>query len=68
MPSVRDCYKTKEQQELKRMKKISVEINKQTENKIDLLLKNTSASSTDSLIALLVDKAAKNLKQTRRLR
>ena len=48
------------------MRKLSIEISKTTENKIDLLLKNTSASSIDSLIALLVEKASKDLKQTRR--
>lgn len=48
------------------MRKLSIEISKTTENKIDLLLKNTSASSVESLIALLIEKASKDLKQNRK--
>ena len=49
------------------MKKLSIEISRTTANKIDVILKNSSASSIDSLIAILIDKAVNDLKQKRRL-
>jgi len=66
MLSVKDCYRTKEQERQIQMRKLSIEVSKTTENKIDLLLKNTSASSVESLIALLIEKASKDLKQNRK--
>jgi hypothetical protein len=49
----------------KPMKRITVEIDRITEVKIDKLLRNTSASSISSLIAILVDQGLKTNKYKR---